>query len=233
MYTINKVGVSVSSEDTTEYRHRVKESLVCAFGNRCYICKHTFPIKMYEFHHLNPSEKRFQLGTNTHSLSNVMCEAEKCIMLCPNCHRMITLGYTSLPNKTYSNFNKDKFIDFYNSLKPDKSKLPMILTKDTLVNYLKMGYSLTNIGDIYNIRRQTVSKYCSLYNINVNNYKTTLSDLLNRDTLKELIRTLPFTQIAIRYDVTDNAIKKLCIKYKLPYTKRSINSISDKDWINV
>lgn len=233
MYIINKAGVSMSSKNTTEYRHRVKKSLVYAFDNKCYLCKHTFPIKVYEFHHLKPSEKRFQLGRNTHSIPNVMCEAQKCIMLCPNCHRMVTLGYTLLPNKTCSNFNKDKFTDIYNSLKSNKSKLSMILTKDTLVNYLKMGYSLTDIGNLYNVRRQTVSKYCSLYNINLNNYKTTLSNILNRDTLKELIRTLPFTQIAIRYGVTDNAIRKLCKKYKLPYTKKSINSISDKDWVSV
>lgn len=52
----------------------------------------------------------------------------------------------------------------------------------------------------------------------------------NRESLKQLIRTLPFTTIGSNYNVTDNAVRKWCKNYNLPSTKREINSISNKDW---
>lgn len=52
----------------------------------------------------------------------------------------------------------------------------------------------------------------------------------NRETLKKLIRTLPFTKIGKQYNVTDNSIRKWCRAYNLPSTKSEINKYSDKDW---
>lgn len=40
---------------------------------------------------------------------------------------------------------------------------------------------------------------------------------LPRDELKQLIRTTPFTKIAEMFGVTDNAIRKWCKTYDLPY----------------
>lgn len=51
-----------------------------------------------------------------------------------------------------------------------------------------------------------------------------------REELKNLIRKLPFTQIASQYGVTDNAIRKWCDSEGLPRTKKEINSFSDEDW---
>lgn len=53
---------------------------------------------------------------------------------------------------------------------------------------------------------------------------------VTRDELKKLIRTKPFTQIGKQFGVTDNAIKKWCLRYNLPSKKKDINNISDKDW---
>lgn len=52
----------------------------------------------------------------------------------------------------------------------------------------------------------------------------------NRVLLKEMIRIEPFTKIAQKYGVSDNAIRKWCINYNLPSTKKQINSYSDKEW---
>lgn len=53
---------------------------------------------------------------------------------------------------------------------------------------------------------------------------------VTREKLKELIRTTPFTTIGKQFGITDNAIKKWCKKYSLPYRKVDINKISDEDW---
>lgn len=55
----------------------------------------------------------------------------------------------------------------------------------------------------------------------------------DRDTLKELIRTKPFTQIATIYGITDNSVRKWCDAENLPRKKSDINKISDEDWKNI
>lgn len=48
-----------------------------------------------------------------------------------------------------------------------------------------------------------------------------------------MIRTIPFTHIAKKYNVSDKVIVKWCIYYSLPQRKSDINKISDKDWVNI
>ena len=52
----------------------------------------------------------------------------------------------------------------------------------------------------------------------------------SREKLKDLIRTKSLLYIANLYNVTDNAIRKWCKRYNLPYTKKEINSYSDEEW---
>lgn len=53
---------------------------------------------------------------------------------------------------------------------------------------------------------------------------------IDRDELKRLIRTTPFTTIAKQYGVTDNAIRKRCKFFNLPYKSSEIKKISEEDW---
>ena len=53
-------------------------------------------IDALEFHHENPKEKEFKLGSgNTMSWKEYKEEALKCILVCSNCHKEIhnKLGY--------------------------------------------------------------------------------------------------------------------------------------------
>lgn len=52
----------------------------------------------------------------------------------------------------------------------------------------------------------------------------------SRDELKQLIRTMPFVQIASRYGVSDNAIRKWCKHYNLPFKSKEIKSYPDEEW---
>lgn len=60
-----------------------------------------------------------------------------------------------------------------------------------------------------------------------------MQNLIPRETLKNLIRTTPFTKIGDMYGVTDNAVRKWCDKWKLPRTKKDINKYSDDEWQNI
>lgn len=52
----------------------------------------------------------------------------------------------------------------------------------------------------------------------------------SREELKNLIRTIPFTQIGNKFDVSDNTIRKWCKKFNLPSKSSEINSYSDEEW---
>lgn len=54
-----------------------------------------------------------------------------------------------------------------------------------------------------------------------------------REDLKLLIRTKSFLEIGRMFGVSDNAIRKWCIKYNLPSRARDIKAISDIDWVNI
>lgn len=56
------------------------------------------------------------------------------------------------------------------------------------------------------------------------------SERPNREELKILIRTMPFTKIGEKYSVSDNTIRKWCTAENLPTKKRQINNYTDEEW---
>lgn len=56
---------------------------------------------------------------------------------------------------------------------------------------------------------------------------------ISRDILKEKIRTTSFLQIGKEYNVTDNAIRKWCKAYNLPFKSSEIKKYTDEEWINI
>lgn len=52
----------------------------------------------------------------------------------------------------------------------------------------------------------------------------------SRDELKQMIRTMPFTHIGDKYNLCDNSIRKWCLAYNLPKTKKEINKYTDEEW---
>jgi len=56
------------------------------------------------------------------------------------------------------------------------------------------------------------------------------SHIPQKEELKNLIRNTPFTQIGIKYGVSDNAIRKWCDKYGLPRKVGDIKKYSEEEW---
>ena len=77
----------------------------------------------------------------------------------------------------------------------------------------------------------------------INNYKTKTKIIKpkkerpkkciwpDRDILKKEIRTIPFIKIGEKYGVSDNAIRKWCRYYGLPYRTKDIQKYSDAEWL--
>ena len=131
----------------------------------------------------------------------------------------------------------------------------LLLTSETNYEDIHKKYNISigriseiNTGKIwhnknlqYPLRTLKVNYYCQYCGVQVskgqntcincaNKQRRLIKDRPSREELKELIRKVPFTQIGQKYNISDNAVRKWCIAYNLPKTKKEINSYSDIEW---
>jgi transposase-like protein len=87
------------SERVTAWRQRTKQRLVDEAGGACALCGYDRCLAALQFHHIDPSEKSFALshGGLARSLERAREEAQKCILLCANCHAEVEAGVAELP----------------------------------------------------------------------------------------------------------------------------------------
>lgn len=76
-------------------RRERKTQLIKHFGGACLKCGYSAYWGALSFHHRDPSEKKFELGraVSSRSLADLIIEAEKCDLLCLNCHAEIERVY--------------------------------------------------------------------------------------------------------------------------------------------
>jgi DNA-binding transcriptional ArsR family regulator len=89
------------SEAVSRYRRRVKQRLVDRAGGACAICGYERFAGALEFHHLDPELKRFTLSRHgvTRAYAEAAAEADKCVLLCANCHAEVEGGFTEVPTE--------------------------------------------------------------------------------------------------------------------------------------
>lgn len=77
-----------------DHRRRVKRILVQEAGGRCAACGFDSHPAALQFHHVDPSSKRFELSLRgvTRSIAELREEARKCVLLCSNCHALVEVG---------------------------------------------------------------------------------------------------------------------------------------------
>jgi 5-methylcytosine-specific restriction endonuclease McrA len=87
------------AEAVARRRRKLKTILIAEAGGRCSVCGYDRLPRAFEFHHLNPREKRLEISRNgvTLSLGRLRAEAKKCVLLCSNCHAEVGSGFTTLP----------------------------------------------------------------------------------------------------------------------------------------
>jgi len=88
------------SDQEFSWRRKTKKRMVAAFGGKCCICKKKYPQELFEFHHLNPAEKDFGVGSvKSISWDRLVIELRKCVMVCANCHRLVEYGHMTIPKE--------------------------------------------------------------------------------------------------------------------------------------
>lgn len=202
-------------------RMRRKQICVDIMGGKCQICGYNNNIKALEFHHIHPEEKLFTISENSlRNLEELFTELRKCILVCANCHRIIhddtlnesfTTSFDEDKAQTY--FQQEEYLKLFNAIKKEPKYCPICG---------KLIHSYRN-------------KYCSLECSHKGHSKTynEAIEIPSRDTLKQLIRTQPFTKIGNEYNVSDNAVRKWCDKYNLPRQKKQINCLSNEEWAKI
>ena len=81
-------------------RRKVKRILVEEAGGRCVLCGYDRCVQALHFHHVDPGAKGFSLsfGGYTHGIDRLRREAEKCVLVCSNCHAEVESGLVALPS---------------------------------------------------------------------------------------------------------------------------------------
>lgn len=183
---------------------------------------------LLDYHHIDPSIKDSgisQMLANNRKYDDIVEEINKCVVLCANCHREFHYLEKEI------NLNIQQYLD--KDLKEIQNEYPQLIKpieedfifpqiqKEKHIQYCsKCGKELSHgiKGDLclecYNIERA----------------KNGAMGEVTREELKNMIRNLPFTQIGIKYGISDNAVKKYCDKLNLPRTKREIQTYTDEEW---
>jgi 5-methylcytosine-specific restriction endonuclease McrA len=89
------------TESVSAWRRRVKRRLIERAGGSCVLCGYDRHPAALHFHHLEPATKSFVLSRHgvTRSFAEAAAEADKCVLLCGNCHAEVEAGLIDLPAK--------------------------------------------------------------------------------------------------------------------------------------
>ena len=191
-------------ESVQKRRSNLKIMAVEYKGGKCKICGYDKCYDALEFHHLEPNKKDFGISTEGHTRSwvSVKKELDKCILVCANCHREIHHKEISdLP------IQKENDIKIISNIKCSTN-----YGKKILSNIEYCSECGKKIGE------KTKTGLCQKCY-----FKTTRkAERPSKEILKNLIENNSFTSLGLKFNVSDNTIRKWCKKYGLPYRKKDL-----------
>lgn len=208
----------MSSAETKQFwRKEVKQQAMRALGDKCQVCGGTFPISVYDFHHINPNEKDFTFSSfqfnGPSAWESIRDEIKKCALVCANCHRILhnegTIQLESIFNMEFYEWN-ESYLESIRKVRGDNR------------------YNITNhTCPMCGGEKAKQAKAC----MSCASKMRRRSDRPNREELKILVRNHPFTEIGRQFGISDNAIRKWCKQENLPTSSRVIKQMSDNEWM--
>jgi hypothetical protein len=81
-------------EAVTRKRQKIKKKLIELHGGKCSICGYNKSIRALHFHHIDPTKKQFGIAASgcCRAFDKILKEADKCLLVCSNCHCEIEDG---------------------------------------------------------------------------------------------------------------------------------------------
>lgn len=184
-------------------RKKLKKDLVEYKGGKCEKCGYNKCVAAMDFHHKDPKEKDFGLSSNgnTQSWEKLTREADKCLLLCSNCHRELheeLNGYkdtrTDIRKQTYKTIKKESALS--------RKKQPKQYNK------------------CKNCNIETYNKYyCSDKCSKIGNRKVQRP---NKEQLIDILKNNNWTKTAKLFGVTDNAVRKWAKQYGINTNRKQL-----------
>ena len=80
-------------------RRKAKAILVEEAGGCCCLCGYNRNMRALHFHHVDPAQKRREINAKgvAVALDKLRVEAQKCVLLCSNCHAEVEDGIVFVP----------------------------------------------------------------------------------------------------------------------------------------
>lgn len=165
----------MSTEVIKRWYKKLKNNIILGFGGKCCICGYDKCNEAFDFHHIDPSKKSFNISSfKIKNKAQIYEEVKKCVMLCSNCHRELHAGIIKLENPIYFDESKipTKPIVINNCEvcgKPTKNSRfccpnccgvfhsKSKLSNDLLLELVKTK-TYTEIGDMYNVSEAAIRK---------------------------------------------------------------------------
>lgn len=173
----------------TSYRIRTKIKLIEYKGGKCSRCGYDKPIpRVYAFHHVDPGEKDFTISKWTNcNFEKLKKEADKCILVCANCHAEI--------HDSEHEEKRKNSLEEYGRTRP----------KEKTVNVCANG----ECGESFTSKNGR-TKFCSKKCASFSARKVVRP---SREQLEKDIATMTMVAIGEKYSVSNITIKKWATSY--------------------
>lgn len=198
-----------NSRNVANSRHRRKDLLVYLMGGKCSRCGYDKCIKALEFHHIDKKTKSFTIATSIHSLDEDIAEIKKCSLLCANCHREVE----DSGELTFNTFDETRYEEYLAEKQKEQEKLD--------------AQKVCPICGKPKTPKAYSCQECA------SKHRYGIEEKPSREELKQMIRTMTFTDIGRKYGINDNSVRRWCDKYNLPRRRKDIEAISDSDWESI
>ena len=201
------------------YRKKIKERLVDYKGGKCEICGYNKCIEALEFHHLNPKEKDFTLSSsNVLSFDKMKEEADKCILVCANCHREIHHKENEEKMELESKEEERALSEIMRNrgeycIKHVKNSYKY-LESAGILNDMAANMKRCDIFKKYHINNKTFNKFLEYHGITYHSKKT-IENKPSKSELLELLSKNSKSSIGRMFGVSCSAVIKWCKKYEI------------------
>lgn len=179
-------------------RQNLKIKLVEYKGGECEICGYNKCYRALDFHHIDPSTKLFNINANnlSRNIKELYREADKCQLLCSNCHRELHYNEELIKETNYRNYNFAKKIS-------TKIELPT----DEVIKDIQNGIKQKDIAIKYNVSLSTIRRFVKDNNLLKKHC------LLDEETIiNEYKNFCTYTETAKVFNITENVLRKRCKK---------------------
>jgi len=213
-----------------DIRRRNKIKLVEYKGGKCERCGYDKCIEALEFHHLNSDEKDFGVSCgDTRSFEKLKAEADKCIMVCANCHREIHAEERERKILEKEQKKMENEVLFFkehplNSERRQSGKLIRVkLDLEKIKLDIDNGLPKTSIAKKYGVGLTTLRRFLKKNNINYDEtIKSNIENLSKDEFISKFKEIGTFSLLGKYYNVSDSALRKWCCKNNLPCKEKDL-----------